>query len=652
MKKFSSIAFLLSAITGISMLLLVSVFSLSARDAYENRKIAAERLADIAGVQDLLTAQDLLRLNQGKVSTALGESPASDPDALRHILAVRPRLQAVLGAVMLTARQHSELAPILPTFMAAKSDYDRTSAEILLVLHHASGKSRAALDKQSTRATGALVDVLEKQSIILSNNLDTIDSFMSEMMKVDRIAWRIREDAGTGRHEVVDLLAAGTRPTAQQLARISEIDGRISAPWGAITDDLALPVMPEAIKIAMARANKAYLVHFRATREKRLAQLARGESLRISPQQWLAESDADFASIVTVASTALELSGTHIAAQSDAANRKLYWALGLVALSLVLAALTIIVVVFRIIRPLRRIVQTMKIVVKGDLKHGIPFNDRQDEIGEFARALKSFREQAIEHRQMENDLLHNQIAKESAEASNRIKTEFLANMSHELRTPLNAVIGFSDMMRQKIFGPLNPQYEDYAVMIHESGQLLLNLVSDILDIAKIEAGKFTLDLQKVDLAESVESCLRLVKKRADDRHVALVPKLPATPLQFVADPRGLKQILLNLLSNAVKFTQEGGRIEVIGEVVGEMLQLTVRDNGIGIPAEALKRIGHAFEQASNDPTRAREGTGLGLALVRALAAQHGGSLTIDSAEYVGTTVTVLLPLSQEARKAA
>jgi signal transduction histidine kinase len=208
------------------------------------------------------------------------------------------------------------------------------------------------------------------------------------------------------------------------------------------------------------------------------------------------------------------------------------------------------------------------------------------------------------------------------------------------------------MMRQKIFGPLNPQYEDYAGMIFESGQLLLNLVSDILDLAKIEAGKFTLDLQTVTLAPAVQSCLRLVKKRADDRHITLAPILPETPIQLVADPRAVKQILLNLLSNAVKFTPEGGRIDVICECAGEMVKIIVRDNGVGIPVNALKRIGHAFEQASNDPTRAREGTGLGLALVRALADQHGGRLSIDSVEYVGTTVTVELPQSRDTRQAA
>jgi cell cycle sensor histidine kinase DivJ len=233
-----------------------------------------------------------------------------------------------------------------------------------------------------------------------------------------------------------------------------------------------------------------------------------------------------------------------------------------------------------------------------------------------------------------------------------VKSEFLANMSHELRTPLNAIIGFSDVMNQKLFGALPDRYEEYALLIHESGHHLLNLVSDILDLAKIEAGKFEIDPRPVDLAETVDYCIQLTKRRADERGIELTSDLPQTPPALVADARACKQILLNLLSNAVKFTREHGKVEVCVIAVDGHVKITVRDNGIGIPKAALARMGQAFEQASNDPMLAREGTGLGLALVRALVGQHGGSLHIDSEENVGTAVTVTLPLTQQARIAA
>ena len=318
---------------------------------------------------------------------------------------------------------------------------------------------------------------------------------------------------------------------------------------------------------------------------------------------------------------------------ASTASRNFTLAISSILLSIALAGFSAWFMIWRVIKPLRQITQTMQTVVGGNLKCKIPLQDRQDEIGQFARTLSLFRDGALERQRLETELIRNLSAKETAEASSRVKSEFLANMSHELRTPLNAIIGFSDIMMQKLFGPLCIQYDEYAGLIHESGNHLLNLISDILDVAKIEAGKFALDFQTVDLAESVDYCIQLNKRRAEERGVALLVHLPKNLPAFTADPRALRQILLNLLSNAVKFTGKGGEVSLTASVADGRMRLVVRDNGNGIPAEALSRIGLAFEQASNDPMCAREGTGLGLALVGALVtAPSGGTLHIDSKE--------------------
>jgi signal transduction histidine kinase len=305
-----------------------------------------------------------------------------------------------------------------------------------------------------------------------------------------------------------------------------------------------------------------------------------------------------------------------------------------------------------VIRPLRAITGAMQAVAGGNLDHAIPFQDRRDEIGQFSRALRLFRDNVIEKRKLEEALRQNQLAKESAEASSKVKSQFLANMSHELRTPLNAIIGFSELLQNQIFGPLQKQYRDYATIIHESGHHLLNLVSDILDIAKIEAGKFVLDIQNVDLTESVAYCVRLVKSRADEQGIKLVTLLPAQGLTFAADQRAFRQILLNLLTNAIKFSRPGDEVEITARIGTERLTLMVRDHGIGMTESLLARVGQPFEQAVNDPVHAREGTGLGLSLVRALVTQHGGSFTIESREGVGTAVTCDFPLKHAAQKTA
>ncbi len=239
-------------------------------------------------------------------------------------------------------------------------------------------------------------------------------------------------------------------------------------------------------------------------------------------------------------------------------------------------------------------------------------------------------------------------ALDQARAANTAKSAFLANMSHELRTPLNAIIGFADVMRQKMFGPLGThRYEEYTRLIYDSGQLLLELISDMLDMAKIEAGKLTLSFEEVDLEILADDCLRLLSERAARQEVELRSERPDRRVLITADRRALKQILLNLLSNAVKFTMPGGTVTLTVRETAGRVTLRVEDNGIGIPADALPRLGRPFEQVRSNPELANGGTGLGLALVNALVARHGGSFRIESEEGVGTAVTIELPLTQD-----
>ncbi|HWQ87962.1 HAMP domain-containing sensor histidine kinase [Brevundimonas sp.] len=244
-----------------------------------------------------------------------------------------------------------------------------------------------------------------------------------------------------------------------------------------------------------------------------------------------------------------------------------------------------------------------------------------------------------------------EVARNEAEAREAGKTRFLANMSHELRTPLNAVLGFSDIMRQRIFGPLPDRYGEYAANIHEAGGHLLDLINDLLDVAKIEAERYTLTLERFDARETVSAAMALVRVNADDKGVSLSSVLPGDPVEVSADRRALKQITLNLLSNAVKFTPPGGTITVTVEAVGPYLEVVVADTGVGIAPEDVRRLGRPFEQAGEIEQR-RQGTGLGLSLVRAFAELHGGRMSIDSTLGEGTAVTVRLPVALVARAAA
>ena len=234
-------------------------------------------------------------------------------------------------------------------------------------------------------------------------------------------------------------------------------------------------------------------------------------------------------------------------------------------------------------------------------------------------------------------------ARAEAEAQNAGKSRFLANMSHELRTPLNAIMGFSDIMRQRLFGPITDRYADYSQLIHESGEHLLELINDVLDMSKIEAERFELNLEPFDARDAVNAVLRLMRGQADRAGVHLRGLLPRDPLEVIADRRALKQIALNLISNALKFTPRDGAVTVTIQAAGAALELIVADTGEGIGAEDLARLGRPYEQAG-DGTQRANGTGLGLSLVRAFAKLHGGEMQIESRLGEGTTVIVRLPV--------
>jgi signal transduction histidine kinase len=248
---------------------------------------------------------------------------------------------------------------------------------------------------------------------------------------------------------------------------------------------------------------------------------------------------------------------------------------------------------------------------------------------------------------IQNARLYQEIADKSRqlEAASRHKSEFLANMSHELRTPLNAVIGFSEVLLQRMFGDLNAKQDEYLKDIYSSGQHLLSLINDILDLSKIEAGRMELAPAPFHLPSALDNAVTLVKERAARHGITLDVAIDPGPGEIVGDERKVKQVLLNLLSNAVKFTPEGGRIGLRASRKDGAVEIAVTDTGIGIAPEDQAAIFEEFRQVGHDETRKQEGTGLGLTLAKKFVELHGGRIWVESAPGQGSTFTFTLPVS-------
>ena len=653
MKRTRSVGFLLSLVIGSLILILLSVFAVLAKGAYERAR-ENSRVAEIVGIlHHVISAREALRAEQGIINTALDEPRATNADQRRWFIGLHSRSNVAVHALERRVRRlPGGEGALLAKLSTARESYNRSFVQALDSTKVPGAQRPVDMGAVTLRSLFELVEAIDAVAAPLSRHAAGTGSFMSEMMRISDIAWRLRAAAGDDRRSVSVLIQARRAPTQSELRHLWTVTGEIDAPWASIRSAAAQRGFPGDIKAAIDRADRAYFSGYRDRREKVIGDLSAGRPVNLNRVEWLELTTPSLNSLMSISKVALD-NGDRAANEGARQAARQFWiTIVLMLLSSGLAAYAVVVVNGRVIKPLEQITGALQ-GLEGEAASPVrKYESRDDEIGQFSRALLRFHQGAVERQRLQSEVMHSHMAQEAAESASRLKSEFLANMSHELRTPLNAVIGFSDLMLHKIYGSLPDKYLDYAARINDAGNHLLNLVSDILDLAKIEAGRFTPDFRDTDLSGIVRQCAALVERRVQEKQIALSVILPPGELQVEADARACKQIILNLLSNAVKFARDRGEVSVELVDGDAHVEIAVRDNGVGIPENVLPRLCRPFEQASNNPMLAREGTGLGLALVQVLVREHGGALDIESRENAGTCVRIVLPKRQAARMAA
>lgn len=341
-----------------------------------------------------------------------------------------------------------------------------------------------------------------------------------------------------------------------------------------------------------------------------------------------------------------------IAEQRFAANFVFFITVG--SISILLIVTIIFLITGKLMKPIERLTTAVATITKtGDLTTKVDISSK-DEVGQLGRAFNDMSTKlqstyATLEQRIAEKTAHLQQVVLALERANKMKSEFLANMSHELRTPLNAIIGFAEVLRDKIAGDLNEEQMDFVNDIHSSGCHLLQMINDILDLSKIEAGKMELQYEVFLVPEAIEDVYTILKGLASKKHLELKTMVPTDVKSIEADRVKFKQVLYNLLSNAIKFTPENGKITLEAGIVNTMLQISVSDTGIGMKSENREKVFKEFWQADSSFARKYEGTGLGLALTKRIVEMHGGKIWFESEYGKGSIFYFTLPLTAPVR---
>jgi signal transduction histidine kinase len=636
MRKRLSISKLLQAVTGLMAIALVASFAIVAGDAFMRLRTAERVLATADISRDLFMALQDLMVERGTVNTALVAPKLVDSVTKDTIAALRAHSEQALNSALgkLADAQLDGTSAALAEISANHDRINELRQKADEAVLQPFDQRPIALGPKWIAEGGKLVDSIATLSEVLSSNIVQTDPFIAEMMKMKQLAWATRDAVGLDRLLIGAAIAKQSFP-AEMRQQTVELMGRADAAWKIIDNDVRLQIVPAALRDAVVTADRVYFGDVRARRKQIIEALTAGKLPGQAGVDWIAIPNRDLEPVINVANTAFDLTMQHAAAEANAARRYFILATLLMLFFVGFGVFAMGLVIRRVARPMATITAAVRSVAAGDLSGAIPFEQRNDELGDLARALAVFRDNAVAKQRMEGEL----IRKERLSAVGQLT----ATVAHELRNPLSAIRNCAYVLREMVGG--TGALERPVARIERSVARCDNIIADLLNFTRMR------ELQRASIV--ADDWLGEVLGEQKLPEGIVLSRLLAAPgrrIDFDADR--MRQVVINLVENAAQALIEQAdkagerRITVATRATDEFFEIAITDTGPGMTGEVLAKV---FDPLFS--TKAA-GTGLGLPTVKQIVEQHGGTITLTSDVGKGTVALIRLPHHAAAEIAA